>query len=142
MIKSFKSVLPLFKIAFLISLLLLFVWVIPSIVSYYKNSKIYVKKVEELTALDERTEAKLDAKPFHTEVFRADAKESFDDVQVTAIEDNAYRIFIHLKEANLSSFYTYLKNLSLNYAISVQEPIIFENKNGTIKVTIVVKPYL
>ena len=142
MIKSFKSVSPLFKIAFLISLLLLFVWVIPSIVLYYKNSKILKKRVEELVALDERTGAQLDAKLFHVEVFKMDAKESFDDVQVTVIEDNAYRIVIHLKEANLSSFYTYLKNLSLNYAISVQEPIVFENKNGTIKVTIVVKPYL
>ncbi|HHH19007.1 MAG TPA: hypothetical protein ENK86_00630 [Campylobacterales bacterium] len=141
MIRSFRSVSPLFKLSFIVSLLLLLLWVIPSMVSYYKNQKLYGQKVETLAALDKRVGAQLDAKPFHSEVFKVDAEASFDKVDVTAIENNMYRIMLEVDGAKISSFYTYLQNLSLNYAVSVVEPLIFEDKKGKIRITMVVQPY-
>lgn len=141
MIKTFKSVSPLVKISFLISLLLLLIWVIPSMVSYYKNQKLYGKKIDELAALDQRVGAQLDAKPFHSEVFKLDAEESFDHVNVTSIDNNAYQVIIQMDTGKLSNFYTYLKNLSLNYAVSVEDKIVFTENNSSLIVTMILKPY-
>ena len=129
------------KVWFVVSLLVLLLWVIPTMVSYYKNQKVYSTKVEELQQLDKRVGAKLDAKPFHSEVFKVDAEDSFDKVQVSSIENNAYEVMIDMNSEKISTFHTFLNNLSLNYAVSVEDNIVYEELNNSIRVKMVVKPY-
>ena len=96
---GFKSLSPTTKLLFVASLLLLFLWVIPTMVSYYKNEKLYNQKTAELEKLDTR-EVNTEVKRFHTEVFKIDAEIYFDKVSVTSIPNNKYKInIIFVKEA-------------------------------------------
>ena len=128
------------KILFIISLLVLLLWVIPTMVSYYKNQKLYTQKVAQIDKLDKR-ENGLDAKNFHSEVFREDAEKLFDKVKVVSAPDNVYNVTIIFKKEVLSTFYTFLKNISLNYQVSIKDNIVYEEVDKSMRVNIVVKPF-
>ncbi len=135
-----KSISPMTAIWFVVSLLVLLLWVIPTMVSYYKNQKIYNQKVEILNTLDHREGAQLEAKPFHSEVFRLDAEKYFDKVEVTSVANDKYEVLIHLNKVKLDAFYDFLKNLSLNYAVSIDDNLIYEDNNDSMHVKMVINP--
>ena len=135
-----KTLSPMTKILFIISLVVLLLWVIPTMVSFYKNQKLYTQKVSQIEMLDKR-ENPLDAKHFHSEVFRADAENFFDKVEVLSAPDNLYNVTFLFKKEILSTFHTFLKNISLNYKVSIEESVIYEEVDKSMRVNIVVKPF-
>ncbi len=135
-----KSLSPITKFLFIVSLLLLFLWVIPRMLSYYKNEKLYNQKVTELEKLDTR-EINSDAKIFHAEVFRIDAETYFDKVTVKSIPNNKYKINITFKKDALPRFHSFLKDLSLNYRVALDDKLIYKDINKSLQVTMIVKPF-
>jgi hypothetical protein len=136
----FKSISPITKIFFAFSLLVLFLWVIPTTISYYKNQKIYNQKVIELNQLDSR-KTQIDAKLFHVDNFKIDAKKYFDNVDVISAPNDKYKVTISFHIDALPKFYNFFKNISLNYRVLVEDNIIYKEKNKSIKVNFIVKPY-
>ncbi len=128
------------KIFLLLSLLILFIWVIPTTKSYYKNKNIYNQKIEELDKLDTR-EIKKDIKYFHSEVFTTYAKNFFDDVSVVSIPNNEYRVTISFPIEDISKFYSFLENISLNYKVIIDNNITLKQKDKNISVEMKLKPY-
>jgi Na+-transporting methylmalonyl-CoA/oxaloacetate decarboxylase gamma subunit len=141
MINRLKTLSPMTKVWFVLSLLVLILWVIPNMVSFYKNESLYKQKATELNELDKRENSQLDAKSFHSEVFKTDAEEQFEKVEVVSISDNRYRVTILLLKESLSKFHNFLKNISLNYQISVEDTVIYEEVDKHMRVIIVVKPF-
>ncbi|MCK4441102.1 MAG: hypothetical protein KAU90_03790 [Sulfurovaceae bacterium] len=137
---GFKSLSPMTKILFVVSLLLLFLWVIPTMISYYKNEKIYNQKSSELEKLDTR-EVNSEVKRFHTEVFKIDAETYFDKVSVTSIPNNKYKIIINFIKDDLPKFHAFLRDLSLNYRVSIDDNLIYKDVNKSLQVTMIVKPF-
>jgi len=131
---------PMTKIWFVVSLLILFAWVIPTMVSYYKNQKLYNQKEELLNNLDYREGAQLEAKPFHSEVFKNDAKKYFEKVEVSSMDNDAYEVHIAMDKAKIGMFSSFLKNLSMDYAVRVEDGILFEDSNESINITMILKP--
>ena len=128
------------KLLFVVSLLLLFLWVIPTMVSYYKNEKIYNQKIAELEKLDTR-EVHSEVKRFHAEVFKIDAETYFDKVSVTSIPNNKYKIDILFKKEAIPKFNAFLRDLSLNYRVSLDDKLVYKDVNKLLKVTMIVKPF-
>jgi len=137
---SNRNISPITKTFFIFSLLVLFLWVVPTAISYYKNRNVYTQKITELEKLDSR-EIPLDAKPFHTEVFRTDAKNYFNSVNIVSIPNNEYSVTISFHIDKLPKFYDFLKTISLNYKIALEDAIKYQESNSTVTVDIVVKPY-
>jgi len=140
MSNKLKKISPITKIFFTFSLLILFLWVIPTAISYYKNKNIYNQKAIELEKLDSR-EIPADIKPFHSEVFRTDAKNYFDKVNIISIPNNEYNISISFNIDGLPKFYNFLENISLNYRVSLEDNLVYKEKNKEIEVNMIVKPY-
>jgi len=135
-----KSLSLMTKLLFVVSLLLLFLWVIPTMVSYYKNEKIYNQKIAELEKLDTR-EVHSEVKRFHAEVFKIDAETYFDKVSVTSIPNNKYKIDILFKKEAIPKFNAFLRDLSLNYRVSLDDKLVYKDVNKLLKVTMIVKPF-
>jgi flagellar biosynthesis protein FliP len=131
---------PAVKIFWGLALLVLILWIIPTAISYYKGSKIYSQKVVELRSLDNR-KVKSEAKLFHLEMFKESAKKYFDKVDVVPTDENKYKISIHFPINSLPTFYKFFKDISLNYRILVDDNIVYEENNKSIRVRFVVKPY-
>jgi hypothetical protein len=137
---SNRKISPITKTFFIFSILILFLWVVPTAISYYKNKNIYTQKIIELEKLDSR-EIPLDAKPFHTEVFKTDAKNYFNSVNIVSIPNNEYSVTISFHIDKLPKFYDFLKNISLNYKIALEDTIKYKESNSTVTVNMIVKPY-
>ncbi len=128
------------KIFLLFSIVILFLWVIPTTTSYYKNRNRYNQEKEKLEKLDTR-EVPKDIKHFHSEVFTTYAKSFFDEVSVVSIPNNKYRVTISFPIESLSKFYSFLQNISLDYKVIVEDNIIFRQKDKNISVEMRLKPY-
>ena len=140
--KKLKTISLMTKIWFVVSLLILLLWVIPTMVTFYKNQKIYETKVEELNILDKREGARLEAKAFHVGVFEKDVKKYFSSVEVYSIANNAYDVEIIMGKGKITTFNSFLKKISLEYAISIEDNLIFkEISDESISVKMVLKPY-
>jgi hypothetical protein len=137
---NIKTLSPITKVWFIISLLGLLLWVIPNMVSYYKNQKIYSQKVSQIEKLDSR-DNRIDTKDFHSEVFREDAEEYFDKVEVVSTSDNSYNVTLLFTKETLPKFHLFLKDMSLNYSVSIKDNIIYKEVNKSISANIVVKPF-
>lgn len=141
MINRLKTLSPLTKLLFVLSLLILLLWVIPTMVSFFKNQKLHAQRVTTLEKLDNRENNNLSTKPFHAEVFKVDAGEYFDKVEVVASSDNRYKITLQFQKENLSKFHTFLKNISLNYRVSLEESITYKEINKSMSVGFTVRPF-
>ena len=135
-----KKVSPAVKIFWGLALLVLILWVIPTAISYYKGSKIYSQKVAELRSLDNR-KVKSEARFFHLEMFKESAKKYFNRVDVIPTDGNKYKITVYFPIDSLPTFYKFFKNISLNYRILVDDNIVYEENNKSIRARFVVKPY-
>ena len=141
MINRLKEISPMTKVWFVVSLLVLILWVIPNMVSFYKNQKLYGQKTAQLRELDHRENSNIDAKPFHSEVFKTDAEEIFDKVEVVSTVDDSYKVTILFPKESLAVFLNFLKSISLNYKVSVDDKILYEEIDKSMRVTIIVKPF-
>ena len=140
--KKLKKISPMTKILFLLSLFTLLLWVIPTMVSFYKKEKVYKSKVEELTLLDKREGSHVEAKPFHAGLFTKDAKRYFSSVEVDAIANNAYDVNIVMEKSKISTFNAFLKKISLEYTIGVEDTLTFKDINdSSMSVNMILKPY-
>jgi hypothetical protein len=110
-------------------------------VSFFKNQKLYTQRVAKLEKLDKRENSNLLAKPFHAEVFKVDALEYFDKVDVVASADNQYKITIQFSKEKLSKFHNFVKDLSLNYRVSLDDSIHYKEINKSMHVNLMVKPF-
>ena len=141
MINRLKTISPMTKVWFVVSLLVLILWVIPNMVSYYKNQKLYNQKTIELKELDHRENSNIEAKPFHSEVFKTDAEEKFEKVEVVSTLDDSYKVTIVFPKESLLIFLDFLKNISLNYKVAVDNSILYEEIDKSMRVTIIIKPF-
>jgi hypothetical protein len=140
--KKLKTISLMTKIWFVVSLLILLLWVIPTMVSFYKKQKIYDAKVEELKVLDKRDAVHSETKPFHAGMFKKDAERYFSSVAVDSIANNEYEVEIVMDKSKISTFNSFLKKISLDYAISIEDTLLFKEINDSMSVKMVLKPYL
>ena len=139
--QKLKRISPMTKIWFVVSLLILLLWVIPTMVSFYKKQKIYNSKVQELTVLDKREGTRAEAKAFHVGVFKKDAERYFSSVEVNSIANNAYEVDIMMEKSQVSTFNSFLKKISLEYIIGIEDNLLFNEINDSMSVKMVLKPY-
>ncbi len=139
--KKLKTISPMTKILFVVSLLVLLLWVIPTMVSFYKKEKTYNSKVQKLTVLDKREGTRVEAKAFHVGMFKKDAERYFSSVEVNSIDNNAYAVEIVMEKSQISTFNAFLKKISLEYLIGIEDNLIFKDVNDSMSVKMVLEPY-
>jgi ribosomal protein L9 len=129
------------KVWFVVALLILLLWVIPTMVSFYKKQKVYDKKIEELQVLDKREGVHSEAKVFHIGVFKKDAGRYFSTVEVDSIANNSYAVKIVMEKSQVQLFNAFLKKISLDYAVALEDNLLFKEINDSMSVKMVLKPY-
>jgi len=139
--KKIKTISPMTKVWFVAALLILLLWVIPTMVSFYKKQKIYDTKVQELQLLDNREGIHSEAKDFHIDVFKKDAEKYFSSVEVNAIANNSYEVMIVMEKSQIETFKSFLKKISLEYNIAIEDNLIFKEREDLMNIEMLLKPY-
>lgn len=129
------------KIWFLVALVALFAWVIPTMVAFYKNQKVYNTKIKELQMLDKREGIHSNAKAFNVGVFKKDVESYFSSVEVNAIANNSYEVDIIVEKSKIDIFNAFIKKISLDYAIVVEDNLLFKEVNNEMNIKMILKPY-
>jgi hypothetical protein len=126
------------KIIFIISLIILFVWVIPSMVNYFKIVQTQEQQITELQKNRLKYGLTGDVKRFNKESFIEDSLTVFSKVLVEPLSDKSYALRAEVEKGKIDDFNKFLETLSLRYLVKVTSPITFkeENKSIEIKMTI------
>ena len=122
------------KIIFALSLLLLFIWVIPSMVNYYKNMQAYEVKAKELKSMALKYDVEGEAQPFDIETFTTEAEDLFSEALVASESDKLYGVVINMDKEQIEDFNDFLETLSLRYLVKVNGPIEFKEKDKLLEV--------
>jgi len=138
MLSGLKNLSLLSKIMFLLSLILLFIWVIPNMVSYYQNVQKYEVKAKELKNIAMKSNIEGEAKRFNPEDFQYDLEEFFSRVEVSSDSETIHQVTIELDKDKIDEFNDFLETLSLRYLVKVNGALEFteQDKNLEVKMTL------
>ncbi len=134
MLKGLKELPLISKILFGISLVILFVWVIPSMVNYFKNVQKQELKVSELQKSASKYGIAGSAKPFDKEHFIQEMLKSVSKTTVEFTGDKSYDVNIEIEKDKIDNFNALLETLSLQYLVEITSPLEFEEKDKLIEV--------
>ncbi len=126
------------KIIFVISLIILFVWVIPSMVNYFKIVQTQEQQVAELQKNASKYGISGDAKKFNKESFIKDALNNVSKASVEPLNDKSYALSIEVDKGKMDDFNIFLETISLRYLVKITSPITFKEKENftEVKMTI------
>jgi hypothetical protein len=140
MLSGLKNLSLMSKIIFLLSLLLLFIWVIPNMVSYYQNMQKYELKAKELKSMAMKSDISGEAKRFNPESFQHDLEEFFSKVDVSSDKENIYQVVIEMDKEKIDFFNDFLETLSLRYLVKVIGSLEFSEKDKNLEVKMMLQP--
>jgi hypothetical protein len=135
MLAGLKQLPLVSKIIFIISLVILFAWVIPTMVNYFKNVQDQEQQVLELQKNFSKYGIKSeDTKVFNKENFIQDALDYVSKASVDSLDDKSYSLKLEVDKGKIGDFNKFLETLSLRYLIKVTSPLKFEEKDKYIEV--------
>ena len=134
MLTGLKQLSLVSKILFIISLIILFVWVIPTMVNYFKTIQAQERQVTELQKSFSKYGIIEDAKKFNKESFVQDALKYVSKASIELLEENSYVIKLEVEKDKIANFSTFLETVSLRYLIEITSPVTFKEKEKLIEV--------
>jgi len=138
MLSGLKNMSLFSKAIFLLSLVLLFVWVIPNMVSYYKNVQKYEVKAKELKNMAMESNIDGEVKVFNLQEFQNDLEKLFLKVEISSNTEKIYDVTIEMDKEKVDDFNDYLETLSLRYLVKINGALEFseQDKNLVVKMTL------
>ncbi|NPA60825.1 MAG: hypothetical protein GXO06_00890 [Epsilonproteobacteria bacterium] len=133
------------KILYLLTAVVIALWVVPNYLEYTKNRDIYHIKMKSLEDLDRR-EIPSDAKSFHTELFKEEMRGYFSEVKninvnVVSIPNSKYEVRVLFPKKYLDNFLRILRDTPLNFNIYLNDEIVYKQSNRIVEAKFIVTPY-
>jgi hypothetical protein len=140
MLTGLKQLPLISKVIFIISLIILFVWVIPTMVNYFKNVQAQEQQVTELQKNSSKYGITTgDTKKFNEESFIQDALDNVSKASVVSLDDKSHALRLEIEKAKIGDFNKFLETLSLRYLVKVTSPITFKEKDKFIEVKMTIQ---
>ena len=130
------------KIAVLLSLLLLALWVIPTFMSYtdtlneYKSKQLLFKKENSKYAISK------DSKIFNIKSFKNDFSSLFLDMNISLIDKNRYKVIVKIEKEKLQIFHSFIETVALHYLINIEHSKLeFKEKDKNLEINFILKSF-
>ena len=137
MLEKFKNISLVSKILYLLALVLLLVWVIPTMLNYYSTLNTYETSREEIQQTAAKYSISKDAENFSVDAFKKETESLFSKVTVTPLEMDKYSVNIQMKREDIEKFHTFLDTVALKFLVQIETPLKFESKDNNIKVKMI-----
>jgi len=134
MLAGLKKLSLMSKIVFLLSLIVLFTWVIPKMINYYENVHHYDSKVKALQKIASKYGIAGEAQPFTMELFKKDTASFSSKVTVVSPTEKVYNLTIFIDKDKISDFNSFLETISLRYLVKIDGALQFEEKDKALEV--------
>jgi len=129
MLQKFKNISLLTKILYILALLVLLLWVVPTALNYYSNVEKYQNNIEEISQLSKKHAIDKEAQPFNADTFKSELEKEFSSVMVTSINDKRYDISIKMKKEEIQNFHKFLETISLRYLVEIEGDLEFNSND-------------
>ena len=139
MLAGLKQLPLISKALFVLSLVVLLAWVIPTMVNYLTDVKAEEKQVSELKNSFSKYGISEDAKPFNKESFIHDALNDVKKASVVSLGEKSYAVKVEVEKDKIDTFNRFLETLSLRYLIKVTSPITFKENNKFIEIKMTIE---
>lgn len=139
MLAELKQLPLLSKIIFVLSLILLFIWVIPNMFEYYKNVKILEQKEQYFKKVKMQYDIVGEAKKFDVKEFKEDVQRFTSNVELVPNAKDEYTVQITLDKSNIYEFNSLLESLSLRYLVKIIAPLEFSQKEKQLQIKLILK---
>jgi len=139
MLAGLKQLPLVSKILFILSLVILLAWVIPTMVNYLKNVKAQEEQISQLTKSSLKYAITVDAKNFNEESFTQDALKYVSKASVKSLDDKSYAIQLEVDKDKINDFNTFLETLSLRYLVKIISPITFKEQEKLIEIKMTIQ---
>ena len=128
------------KLLFIGSLVLLFVWVIPKMVTHYQNIKSYESKKNELDETYRKYNIVDKAQKFTLESFKKETESIFSDVRVKTQAEHEYKVTLQVDKNKIKKINNFIESLSLRYLVKLKEnELKFEEKEHALEVQFILE---
>jgi len=139
---KFTSFTLVSKLLIILSFLVLFLWVVPNIVSYYENLNQYESKKRSLQEVNVKHGITKSAQKFNVTTFKSMATTLFSNVNVTSMEKGKHHIIIHVEKDKIKIFNTFIETLALRYFVSIENnELKFEEKEKILEATFTLQEF-
>ena len=127
------------KILFVISLIILMAWVIPTMVNYFKDIQKQEQQINALQKNASKYGLSGSAKKFNKESFIQDALKYVSKASVEFLDDKSYAVKLEVEKDKINHFNKFLETLSLRYLVKVITPITFKEKEKFIEIKMTIQ---
>ena len=134
MLLKFQNLSLISKVAWALSLLILFIWVVPSMLSYKTALDKYEAKEKELSALSLKHGISSKAKPFDLQSFKNDLSSTFSEVSIVSVGNHDYDVLIEVEKEKIDAFHSFIETISLRYLVRVVGELEFKEKDKLLEV--------
>jgi cell division protein YceG involved in septum cleavage len=117
---KFKSLSLLSKLLIIFSLLLLFLWVVPTILNYYENLNQYNSKKSSLHEVNIKHGITEMAEKFNLEKFKTDSSIHFLAIRVDSQKEGRHQITIEVEKDKIKTLNSFIETLALRYLVSIE----------------------
>ena len=139
---KFTSLSLLSKLLIILSLLLLFLWVVPTVLSYYKNLNQYNSKKSSLHEVNVKHGITEMAEKFNIEKFKADSSIHFLAVRVDSQKEGEHQISIDVEKDKIKLLNSFIETLALRYLVSIENnELKLEEKDKLLVATFTLKEF-
>ena len=125
MLQKFKNISLLTKVLYILALLVLLLWVVPTALNYYSNVGKYQENTGEISVLSQKYAIDAEAQPFNANTFKEEVEKEFSSVMVTSINDKRHDIVIKMKREEIPNFHKFLETISLRYLVEIEGALEF-----------------
>ena len=139
MLAGLKQLSLVSKILFIISLIILFVWVIPTMVNYFKNVQTQEQQIDALQKNASKYGITGNAKKFNKDGFVQDALKNVSKASVESLDNKSYAVKLEVDKDKINHFNKLLETLSLRYLVKVVSPITFKEKEKFIEIKMTIQ---
>ena len=139
MLAGLKQLPWISKILFALSLVILLVWVVPSMVNYLTNVKAQEEQISALKKSYSKYDIKGDAKKFNKDSFVQYALDNVDKASVDSLGDKSYAVKLEVEKDKIYAFNEFLETLSLRYLVKVTSPITFKANKKLIEIKMTIQ---
>ncbi len=127
---SIKSSSLINKLIFIVTLVVLFTWLIPKVFDYFKDIKKYELVDNKIKDSYNRYNLVDIAEKFNVEKFKKEIDSSFFNSIIKDKSNGEYLITIQIDKTKIDDFNNFIKTISLHYLVEIKDgQLNFKDKN-------------
>lgn len=123
MLETLKKIPLITKLVYLLTIIILIAWVIPTALTYISNMDGYKQSNEEFKKASSKYAITAPTQAFSRKIFMEETKPLFSKVDIKELGEKKYEVHIQIKKEDLKKLKGFIETISLRYYVEIIQPL-------------------